>query len=186
MSIKMSTLTKESGFSKSTILYYIKEGLLPKPKKPKPNLHLYSDNSIKILEFIKYLQEHFHYSIAEIKSIIEDNKIDFSSDTTIIINYLSAMDAKEKKESMQNLKSKAIKMGVDKRLFKEYKDCAKKLAKIEYEIGAKFLESNEQNQDHELQKILFDLILEYKPYIFNIATIKEHKKRVAKNIGEDQ
>jgi len=186
MSIKMSTLTKESGFSKSTILYYVKEGLLPEPQKPKPNLHLYDDRSVRILEFIKYLQDHFHYSIAEIKSIIEDNKIDFSNDTSIIINYLSAMGGDEKKKSMQELKQKALENGIDKRLFKEYKDCAKKLAKIEYEIAAKFLESNEENQDHELQKILFDLILEYKPYIFNLATIKEHKKRVAKNLKDEK
>ncbi len=36
MPLKMKELSFQSNESKSTILYYIKEGLLPQPSKPKP------------------------------------------------------------------------------------------------------------------------------------------------------
>ena len=57
MSIKMNQLTNLSGVPKATILFYIKEGLLPQPQKPKPNLHLYSEDCVEILSFIKYLHK---------------------------------------------------------------------------------------------------------------------------------
>ncbi len=183
MSLKMSTLTKESGVSKSTILYYIKEGLLPPPKKPKPNLYLYDDRSVAILKFIKYFQEHLHYSIAEIKSIIADNKIDFSSHSSEVINYLKALNSNEKKDIAKKIRQEAIRLGVDSKLFDEYKKRAKELAKLEYEIFANMLEKSEENSKNKLQKVMFDTLLTLKPYIFNQATIKEHKKRVAKNVG---
>jgi len=55
MALKMKDLIAKSGESKSTILYYIKEGLLPQPQKPKPNVHLYDEVCIDIIKFIKYL-----------------------------------------------------------------------------------------------------------------------------------
>ena len=70
MSIKMRELVKRSGIPKSTILYYIKEGLLPQPQKPKPNLHLYDEDMVDKIHLISYLQKQFDASIAEIKSIM--------------------------------------------------------------------------------------------------------------------
>jgi DNA-binding transcriptional MerR regulator len=75
--MKMSALIKASGESKSTILYYVKEGLLPKPRKHKANLHLYHQSSVDILNFIKLLKSRFNLSIEEIKQII--SKIDFKN-----------------------------------------------------------------------------------------------------------
>jgi len=49
MALKMKELIAQSGESKSTILYYVKEGLLPQPSKPKPNVHLYDESSVEIL-----------------------------------------------------------------------------------------------------------------------------------------
>lgn len=70
MPIKMSELVKRSGVPKSTILYYIKEELLPQPQKPKPNLHLYDEDMVERIHLISYLQKQFDASIAEIKSIM--------------------------------------------------------------------------------------------------------------------
>ncbi len=181
MSLKMATLVKESGISKSTILYYIKEGLLPSPQKPKPNVHLYDESCISILNFIKYLQEHLNYSITEIKSIIDDNKIDFEDDTQTLISYLTAMSGKNQEEEIKDIKRRAKEFGVDETLFIEYEKTARKLAILEYEMGAKLLIENEQNNKNILQKTIFDIILNLKPYIFNQATIKEHQNRVYLN-----
>ena len=41
--LKMNDLVKFSQTPKSTILYYVKEGLLPEPVKDKPNFHLYDE-----------------------------------------------------------------------------------------------------------------------------------------------
>lgn len=70
MPIKMSELVKRSGVPKSTILYYVKEGLLSQPQKPKPNLHLYDENMVDKIHLVSYLQKQFDASIAEIKSIL--------------------------------------------------------------------------------------------------------------------
>lgn len=177
----MAELTKQSNTSKSTILYYIKEGLLPKPQKPKPNLHLYDEICIPIISFIKYLQEQLHYSIIEIKSIIDDNRIDFTNDSETIINYLIAIDGKNRAKEIKEIEKRAKEFGIDESLFDEYKQSAKHLASLEYKMGAKLLIEQTNNSKNELHKIIFDIILTYKPYIFNQATLKEHKIRVNEN-----
>ncbi len=186
MRFKMSELVKRSGVSKSTILYYIKEGLLPSPYKPKQNVHLYDEKTLKILNFIKYFQHNLGYSISHIKEILTDNKIDFQSDTDIVLGYLKAMQNKENETQAQRILLLAKEAEVDDKLFKAYEKCAKELAVLEYEMGAKLLTSKEDNQNNKLQKLIFDILLTLKPYIFNQATLKEHKKRVAKNLKKDR
>ena len=91
MSLKMKHLMEQTGESKSTILYYIKEGLLPEPQKPKPNLHLYDESCINIIKFIKYLQHQFSYSIAQIQAIFKENNFDFSNDFSMMLRSLQMM-----------------------------------------------------------------------------------------------
>ena len=50
--LKMNDLVKLSQTPKSTVLYYVKEGLLPEPVKDKPNFHLYDEHCVKLLSFI--------------------------------------------------------------------------------------------------------------------------------------
>jgi len=91
MSLKMKHLMEATGESKSTILFYVKEGLLPEPEKPKPNLHLYDESCINIIKFIKYLQSHFSYSIAQIQAIFRENKFTFSDDFSMMLRSLQMM-----------------------------------------------------------------------------------------------
>jgi DNA-binding transcriptional MerR regulator len=186
MSIKMAELTKLSNTSKSTILYYVKEGLLPQPQKPKPNVHLYDDCAVSIIRFIKYMQESLHYSITEIKSIIQDNKIDFRNESEIVINYLIAISGKNREEEIKNIIKKAQKYEVNQELFDAYEQKAKELATLEYQMGAKLLTKNSNNDKNDLHKLIFDIILTYKPYIFNQATLREHKVRVYENTKGQQ
>ncbi len=181
MSLKMSQLVAQSGVSKSTILYYIKEGLLPEPQKPKPNVHLYDAKTIKILEFIKYFQENLGYSIAHIKEIVKDNKLDFSNSADMIFEYLSAMQSKEHEDEVNRILSDAKEVTIDPSLIEAYERCATQLAKLEYKMGAKILTQHSNNENNRLQKVIFDIILKVKPYIFNRATIQEHKRRVEAN-----
>jgi len=88
MSLKMKDLMLQTSESKSTILYYIKEGLLPEPSKPKPNVHLYDESCVQIIKFIKYLQHNFSYSIAEIQRIFQDNHFDFDGSFEMMVRSL--------------------------------------------------------------------------------------------------
>ena len=75
--LKMSELIALSGESKSTILFYIKELLLPSPLKLKANVHRYEEECVERISMIKYLQSNFSYTIAEIKQIFENNTLIF-------------------------------------------------------------------------------------------------------------
>ena len=88
MALKMKELMALSDESKSTILYYIKEGLLPAPFKPKPNVHLYDESCVQILKFIKYLQHNFSYSISDIQTIFRDNRFDFDDSFDMMVRSL--------------------------------------------------------------------------------------------------
>ena len=59
MSIKMASLMSETGETRSTLLFYVKEGLLEEPSKPKPNVHLYADDSIQRVRLIKLFKINF-------------------------------------------------------------------------------------------------------------------------------
>ena len=66
----MNGLVKLSKTPKSTVLYYVKEGLLPEPVKDKPNFHLHDEHCVKLLSFIKYLQSNFNATISQIKALL--------------------------------------------------------------------------------------------------------------------
>ncbi len=87
----MKNLMKQTGESKSTILFYVKEGLLPEPEKPKPNLHLYDESCVNIIKFIKYLQNQLSYTIAQIQSIFKENNFSFSDDFSMMLRSLEMM-----------------------------------------------------------------------------------------------
>jgi DNA-binding transcriptional MerR regulator len=78
----MKELIELSKESKSTILYYLKEGLLPSPKKPKPNVHLYSNDCVNIIKFIKYLQS-LNYTINDIKELFK--KVPLQKDSSFLM-----------------------------------------------------------------------------------------------------
>ncbi|SFV90319.1 Transcriptional regulator, MerR family [hydrothermal vent metagenome] len=88
MALKMKELMLRSGESKSTILYYVKEGLLPEPSKPKPNVHLYDESAVEITKLIKYLQHNFSYSISEIKAIFAQNRFESTESFKMLVSAL--------------------------------------------------------------------------------------------------
>ncbi len=186
MSLKMSEVVKMTNVSKSTILYYVKEGLLPEPDKPKTNLHLYDESVIPRIEFIKFLQHNLHYSISEIKQILEDHSLDFHSGSSEIINYLTALNSSHMSSSVSEIKVRAKALGLDMKLFEEYEREAKKIAQIEYEYFAKLLDESKNNSDNKLHKLIFEILLSVKPYIYNQATINEHKRRVKVNKKDER
>ena len=56
-SLKMKDLEAETGVSREAIHFYLREGLLPAPEKPKRNVAYYSDEHVVRIRAIKRLQQ---------------------------------------------------------------------------------------------------------------------------------
>lgn len=53
----MNELTSATGVPKSTVLYYLGQGLLPQPRKTSPNMAYYEPSSIDRIRLIQQLQK---------------------------------------------------------------------------------------------------------------------------------
>ena len=96
---KISELVAKTNVPKSTILYYIREGLLPEAKKIKSNVHRYSDEHIELIHYIKYMKEEIGSTNEQIKFALQNQNQSFSSSATMLqplMNTLSGIptDAK--------------------------------------------------------------------------------------------
>lgn len=85
MEYKISEVVTKTNVPKSTILYYIKEGLLPEAKKLKANVHKYNDEHIELIKYIKYMQESMGSSIEEIKLALEKKMTHFQALTLCLL-----------------------------------------------------------------------------------------------------
>lgn len=102
----MNELIKRSGENKSTLIYYLNEGLLPQPQRPKPNVALYDEKCVEIVKFIRYFQNSLYYSISQIKGIINNNTINFDDGVDMIINSLSVMSVGNKNFTVKEVLQK--------------------------------------------------------------------------------
>ena len=69
--IKASELARSTGVQRGTIQFYIREGLLPKPKKSSRNMAYYDESYIERIKLIKELQEKRFLPLSVIKKIIK-------------------------------------------------------------------------------------------------------------------
>ncbi len=88
----MSELVAKTNVPKSTILYYIREGLLPKAIKVKSNLHKYDDEHIELIKYIKYMQENMGSSIDEIKLALENKNDSFSGSYSMLAPLMNTLN----------------------------------------------------------------------------------------------
>jgi len=70
--LKMNELASATGVPKSTILYYLAQGLLPKPRKTSPNMAYYEPSSVERIRLIQQMQERQRLSLSEIKHCLDD------------------------------------------------------------------------------------------------------------------
>ena len=68
--MKMKELEAETGIGRETIRYYIREGLLPEPERPKRNVASYGPEHVARLKLIRRLQQERHLPLSIIKSIV--------------------------------------------------------------------------------------------------------------------
>jgi len=72
--MKISQLVKRTGVPKETIHFYIREGLLRKPRKSGVNAAEYNESYVGQIRLIKDLRDNYYLPIPEIKKIVKDFK----------------------------------------------------------------------------------------------------------------
>jgi DNA-binding transcriptional MerR regulator len=68
--LKMKDLVAATGVARSTILYYVQQGMLPEPVKTSRNMAYYDPACIDIIRFIQEMQRRHRLSLEEIKQVI--------------------------------------------------------------------------------------------------------------------
>ena len=94
MEYKISELVAKSDTPKSTILYYIKEGLLPQAKKLKSNVHRYNDEHVEWIKYIKYMKDEMGAPNEQIKIALSQKNDSFSSSYTMIEPLMNTLSGK--------------------------------------------------------------------------------------------
>jgi DNA-binding transcriptional MerR regulator len=69
--MKISELSSRTQVPKETIHFYVREGLIPKPKKRGRNVADYDQGFIERIHLIKEIQDHFFLPLSLIKEIIK-------------------------------------------------------------------------------------------------------------------
>ncbi|HYB21371.1 MAG TPA: MerR family transcriptional regulator [Thermodesulfobacteriota bacterium] len=72
--MKIRDLVQRTRVSKETVHYYIREGLLPKPRKRGRNIADYDDSHVERIRLIKDLQDRYYLPLAVIKNILKHQK----------------------------------------------------------------------------------------------------------------
>jgi len=72
--LKIGQLVQRTRVSKETVHYYIREGLLPKPRKRGRNIADYDDGYVERIRLIKELQDRYFLPLAVIKNILKHQK----------------------------------------------------------------------------------------------------------------
>jgi len=72
--LKIRDLVQLTEVSRETVHFYIREGLLPKPRKQGRNIAEYDDSYIERIRFIKELQDRYFFPLAVIKNILKQQK----------------------------------------------------------------------------------------------------------------
>lgn len=72
--MKIRDLVERTGVSRETVHYYIRDGLLPKPRKRGRNIADYDDSYVERIRMIKELQDNYFLPLAVIKNILKNRK----------------------------------------------------------------------------------------------------------------
>lgn len=71
LGLRMNQLVTATGLPKSTLLYYVEQGLLPAPVKTSPNMAYYHPSCVERAQLIKRMQSQHRLPLGKIKVILE-------------------------------------------------------------------------------------------------------------------
>jgi len=69
--LRMNELVKATGVPRSTILFYLSQGLLPPPEKTSTNMSYYDPSCVDRIRRIRQLQARHRFSLGEIRKLLE-------------------------------------------------------------------------------------------------------------------
>ncbi len=81
--MKISELVKRTGVPKETIHFYIREGLLRKPRKSGVNSAEYNERYVDQIQLIKDLRDNYYLPIPEIKKVVKEFNKQSPSDQAV-------------------------------------------------------------------------------------------------------
>ena len=81
--MKISELVRRTGVPKETIHFYIREGILRKPRKSNVNAAEYNEGYVDQIQLIKDLRDNYYLPIPEIKKIVKNFKKQSPSDQAV-------------------------------------------------------------------------------------------------------
>ncbi len=93
MEYKISELVSKTSVPKSTILYYIREGILPEANKIKSNVHRYNDEHVELIRYIAYMKENFGTGNEQLKNILQNKNQSFSTSLSMITPLMNTLSA---------------------------------------------------------------------------------------------
>ena len=85
--LKMKDLTTLTGVSREAIHFYLREGLLPQPARPKQNVAHYSDEHVVRIKTIKQLQKVRSLPLTTIKVMLQEFDYDALSASDGLANF---------------------------------------------------------------------------------------------------
>ncbi len=116
MEYKISELVAKTHVPKSTILYYIKEGILPEANKVKSNVHRYNDEHVELIRYISYMKENFGTSNEQLKGVLQNKNQSFSTSLNMITPLMNTLSAIPSDTEHYTKKAFIAKFNVDKEL----------------------------------------------------------------------
>ncbi|MFP4000242.1 MAG: MerR family transcriptional regulator [Desulfobacterales bacterium] len=93
--MKISELVKKTGVSKETIHYYIREGVLPKPRKTGINKADYSRDYVEQIRLIKALRENYFLPIRVVRQLLTKHEKQAPADRSALMflsQYIRPLD----------------------------------------------------------------------------------------------
>jgi DNA-binding transcriptional MerR regulator len=98
--MKISELSSRTRVPKETIHYYVREGLVPKPKKRGRNVADYDESFVERIYLIKEIQDHFFLPLSLIKAIIkrQDKSPELKALLKLRMGYFSPLEQLLEKE----------------------------------------------------------------------------------------
>ncbi len=121
--LKMRELEARTGVGREAIRFYIKEGILPEPHKPKKNVANYDEEHVVRIKLIRKLQEEKFLPLAEIKKILAQTDFNTLSDSlsSFEANWLAMMgtDADALGSKTHQLNKVAEATGIDEKALRK-------------------------------------------------------------------
>src|SRR5687767_1992192 len=98
--IRIAELARRSGTSKETIHFYLREGLLRKPKKTSRNMAYYDESHVEQLKLIKRLRTESYLPLHVIKRVLKEGKLGTSARSLDLAGELLGQGARTEFEPL--------------------------------------------------------------------------------------